>query len=169
MMMVLAKTKPRAAFTLVEVLVAATLLAGSLVAAVTLWGLSRGITERSRQTAEYYIIGCQETERYRSAGFDAIFNSTTVPLDTPRYADYDQNGAWLAAVSSLNSSVTTSPRRAFYRAESVFSLDPTTAADPLQRLGVQAIRVFPIRSEGNVLIVGAEAYRTVICYTAAGF
>jgi type II secretory pathway pseudopilin PulG len=132
------------AFTLTEILVAAMLLAGSLVAVMTLWSVSRRITERTRSTAEAYDVARQEAERYRAFQFNGIFNSTTFVAGTPRYTDYDETGARLAMVASKDSPVTISPNRAYYRTESAFYLEPTSADDPLQRIGVQVIRVYPI-------------------------
>jgi prepilin-type N-terminal cleavage/methylation domain-containing protein len=147
--------KRRGGFTLVEILVAVLLLSGSLVAIMQLWSVSRSITERSRDTAEYYAIARQELERDRVNGFDGV----TAVLSTPRTTDYDQNGAVVATGSTT----------AFYRAISTYSLvstSPTSGVpEPVgKQLGVQVVVIYTM----NNGTVGPEVYRTTMFFTSAG-
>jgi prepilin-type N-terminal cleavage/methylation domain-containing protein len=148
-----------AGFTLIEILVATVLLAGSLAAMMTLWSVSRRITERSRDTAEYYAIARIELERFRtrsstSSAFDVLVSTTW-----PKSQDYDQNGT----------PVTSGSTSAFYRATSTYSLvstSPTSGvAEPAgKQLGVLTVVVYTM-SNGSQ---GPEVYRTAGFFTSAG-
>jgi prepilin-type N-terminal cleavage/methylation domain-containing protein len=141
-------------FTLIELLVAVLLLSITMSAIVTLWSVSRKITERSRDTAEYYAIARQELERDRFAGFDGVPAVTTV-----KTTDYDQNGSVVAT-----GSVT-----AFYRAISTTRLvatSPIAGVDEPKgkQLGVQEIAIYTM-SNGTA---GPVVYQTTMFFTSAG-
>ncbi len=158
--------KRQRGFTLVEILISVLLLSGSLAAMMTLWSVSRRITERSRDTAEYYAVARQEAERDRAIGFYSVFNSTTNPYfvhnadgtitSTPRYTDYDQNGKVAAQTPA------TTP---YYRARSTYSLEATSGEEQLKRLGVQVIEVFTIT---NGTVGTTPIYRTTMFFTVVG-
>src|SRR5438552_578480 len=93
------KQRERQAFTLIEILISVLLLSLSLAAMASLWGFSRKITERSRDTAEYFAIARQEIERDKLTGFQGLFTATGnvyVSSNNPRRSDYDPKGTLLA-------------------------------------------------------------------------
>jgi Tfp pilus assembly protein PilV len=168
------RTGRRGGFTLIEILVAVLLLSGSLVAMMALWSVSRRMTERSRDTAEYYAIARQEAERDRALGFNGIFNAPGFANNSTRYTDYDPAGTPLATVTSFAAAPTAG---AYYRARSAYSLVITgsTAAnspeslDPAKRLGVQVIEVFPITGHAGNPPTGTAVERSAIYQTTLFF
>lgn len=157
-------------FTLIEILVAVLLLTFSLSAIMSLWSVSRRVTERSRDTAEYYAIARQEAELYRAARFGGIFNSTVFSYTTPRYTDYDQNGNPVSTpgvITALNSACTAS---AYYRVRSTFSLVQTgTETNGLDKLGIHVIEVFPITGHTGTPLTGTTVATTAIYRTSLFF
>lgn len=185
-----AASRAGAAFTLVEILVSAMLLTLSLSAVVTLWSVSRSTTERSRDMAEYYIVAHHEAERYRTAGgFSTIFDprldvSVQAPsMNVPHYTDYGRykerdtqgqvlrevDGVRLGTVSTKTAARTEGQDQlALYRVESTFYLQPGSAGDTLQMLGVHVIRVFLFREDGTIQATDDDVYRTTLFFSARG-
>jgi len=172
-------------FTLIEILVSVLILSLSVAAMATLWSLSRNITERSRDTAEYATIGRQEIERDKAIGFTTLFSSGA-SAPAIRYTDYDQNGLPLAtnyqyqtppypttATMTVNggltltSTATTSPRLAYYRSVVTYSLVPTGSETGDKRLGVAVVQVY--KDNGTTTFdTSTVVYQTVAFYTKPG-
>lgn len=164
-------------FTLIEILVATLLLSGSLVLIFKLWSVSRSITERSRDTAEYYAIARQEAERGRVSpasvspartGFNYYFNNGTFgSAEFWQYVDYDFNGAPLMttpgyATSENAARTATLTSGTQYRAVSHFKRDTSTASVAYYQLGIQEILVFSV----NGTTVGTTpSYQTAMFFT----
>lgn len=137
----------RNSFTLIEILVAVVLLSTSLAAVMTLWSVSRRITERSRDTGEYYAIARQEVERERGNSFSYLFILPTAYLSRPWVTDYGQSAESLTfGVNMAFDAPATSGAQ--YRARSTFYLVSTDSTLPIiesrRRLGVQVIEVFDV-------------------------
>ncbi|MES2461707.1 MAG: type II secretion system protein [Armatimonadota bacterium] len=158
--------RPAAGFTLIEVLIAVVLLSLSLAAMVTLWSVSRRITERSRDSAEYYAIARQEAERFRVLGYQSVFNesrtSTAAPYTYINPATsantwpaqyYDEKGVWLGTTAVVGT---------YYRVTSTFSYSGTAGGTGIQRVGVQKIEVYTVANAVT------PVYDTRMLFTAGG-
>jgi prepilin-type N-terminal cleavage/methylation domain-containing protein len=155
----------RAGFSLIEVLVSVLLLSLCLVAMTSLYGVSRKITERSRDTGEYYAVARQEAERLRSAGYTAIFDqgipsggsytyynpNTGATTYLPQY--YDVTGAHLG---------TSAGTTGYYKVTSTFSVIIVTGELQSQKVGVHQISVALVSAPGT------PVYTTTIFFSPAG-
>ncbi len=170
-MRVVRKTRPQG-FTLVEILVAALLLSGSLIVIMKLWSVSRSITEGSRNTAEYYTIARQETERARTSSDKQFLTSATATTIGPRtgFAFIFQNSS---ATYTLPLTVTTNYDQnglpvssgGYYQAVSEYRRIMTgTEADPNKQLGVQKVDIYVLpRATGD-----KQVYETSMFFTEVG-
>lgn len=147
----------RSAFTLIEILVATLLLGLSLIAIVKLWGVSRSITETSRNTAEYYTVARKEIESGKdSGGFNALFIPSPITLQ-PGY--YDQTGTLLGRSDTPISG-------AYYKATSTFSLVATSGeTDAKKKLGVHRVQIYVVN---NGTVGGTVVFDTTMFYCAGG-
>jgi prepilin-type N-terminal cleavage/methylation domain-containing protein len=162
-------------FTLIEILVAVLLLSISLAAIVSLWSVSRKITERSRDGGEYYAVARQEVERDKASQFKILY-ITENRSGTVRITDYSETGAPLATngINDLGIPVvaaltlTAAPTAtAYYRAVSTYSL-VSTGSDVVttRRLGIQKVEVY--RRSGTNFDTASPVYETTDFYSAAG-
>lgn len=160
----MARRFPRG-FTLIEILVAVGLLALSTAAMVTLWSVSRRITERSRDTGEAIAVARQEVERDKGILFNGIFIKSTGAFTTnnPKRTDYDANGTALATNLAANAAPTSN---SVYRAVSTYTLTATgSEADPNKMLGVQRVDVY---DRNGSAFNNTAVFSTAVFYSAAG-
>jgi len=159
--------KRRRATSIVEVLVAAALLAVSMAAATVIWSVSRNISARSRDTAEYYAIARQEVERDKFLLFKPIFVTPGTRLANVSFrTDYTETGGFVA--NGMASGAAPSSATTFYRAQSTYSLVATgNETIPTRKLGIQKIQVFR-RVIGANSFEGTPIYETAVFYTAPG-
>lgn len=150
------------ATSLIEILIAVVLLAFSVAAMVTLWGVSRRITERSRDTAEYFVVARQEIERDKASKFMALFIDAGVTAT--RWTDYDQQGTPLATGLAANSAATAN---AYYRAKSAYTLAATGSETGDKQLGVQKVEIF-IKNGATTFDTSTVVYQTAAFYTKPG-
>jgi prepilin-type N-terminal cleavage/methylation domain-containing protein len=165
-------TAPRTAsrraggFTLIEVLISVLLLSVCLMAMMQLWSISRKITERSRDTAEYYAVSRQEIERYRAIGFNNIFNQG-LNSASPSYLYYNLSSQTSVApvhYYAANGAILGSSAGAYYAVTSTFSVAATDAESGTKRLGVQKVAVYLATDTGFT----NPLFSTTIYFTAAG-
>lgn len=147
-----AHSRRQAGFTLVEILVATVLLSMTLAATMALWSVSRGITERSREAAEYYTIAQHEVEASR-AGFSII------PVVV---SDYTQDGGRHAVPGGFGAPLT--PIDVAYRVKSTYSLVSTEATpfDPTKWLGVQIVELYPVT---GTVVAAEPVHRTTAFFS----
>lgn len=138
------------AFSLVELLVAVALLSISMAAVTTLWGLARRVTERSRDTAEYYAVARRELERARAVQYVGLFfnGATTGGVVAPVTTTYNQDA-----------DAPTVAKPAVYEAVSTFTRRQTSAEDPQRQLGVQVIDVYLLpRAVGDTPVYSTSTF-----------
>lgn len=157
----------RSAFTLIEVLVAVILLTLMMLAITRLYALSRSVTERSRDWAEYYAITRQEAERSKATTFNGLFiaaGNVYSSANNPLRTDYDERGNLLATNLAANASPTNG---AYYRAVSTYALVSTgTETLAARKLGVQVIQVY--RKSTATAFEGSPVFQTTVFHTAPG-
>jgi prepilin-type N-terminal cleavage/methylation domain-containing protein len=144
-------------FTLVEILVSVVLLSVSLMAMMTLWSVSRKITERSRDGSEYYAVARREAEktrRYRGVFLNSAYTSTnpaTSGVSPATTTPYNQDAQ-----------APTVAKPAVYQAISTFTRKQTGSEDAERQLGVQVIDVYLLpRTTGDVPIYSTSMFFSV--------
>jgi hypothetical protein len=169
------------------------MLSLSVAAMATLWSLSRKVTERSRDTAEYFAIARQEAERDKAAAYYDTNTSTQIStfnalfikngVAAQRVTDYDHDGQPLAAnraypnppfsngptVVSTLTATSTATTGSYYRAVSTYTLvstGSTAQAATDHRLGVQYIQIYA--NNGTTTVNTTASYQTTVFYSPPG-
>jgi prepilin-type N-terminal cleavage/methylation domain-containing protein len=159
----------RAGLTLIELLVAILILSFSTAAMVTLWSISRKITEHARDTAEYYAIARQEMEKMRTSSVinsNAYYDPFRPRFFNSAYSGNPQIGVSSATTTNYNQdgATPTVSKPAVYQAVSTFDRQPTGSEDAERQLGIQVIKIYVLpRVAGDTPV-----YTTTMLYTVGG-